>query len=85
MATFGQVRPVDAFNSATENSRSNAGSDTETSGYARTLLLTVPVHTTIQPHRDPDDRVATVISGTWKFSYSPLFGKKALKALPPDT
>ena len=30
-----------------------------------TIQLTVPANTTIQAHDHPDDRIATVISGTW--------------------
>jgi quercetin dioxygenase-like cupin family protein len=50
-----------------------------------TILLRVPAHTTIQAHRHPDDRVVTVISGTWNFGYGPRFDKRALKALPPGS
>jgi quercetin dioxygenase-like cupin family protein len=47
-----------------------------------TILLRVPPHTTIQAHHHPDDRVATVTSGTWNFGYGAQFDEKALKALP---
>jgi quercetin dioxygenase-like cupin family protein len=50
-----------------------------------TILLRVPAHTTIQAHEHPDDRVATVISGTWNFGYGKHFDEKALKALPPGS
>lgn len=46
------------------------------------IRLIVPAHTTIKPHDHPDDRVATVVSGTWYFGYGERFDAKALKALP---
>ena len=50
-----------------------------------TILLTVPAHTRIAAHDHPDDRVATVISGTWYFGYGKKFDEHALKALPPGS
>jgi quercetin dioxygenase-like cupin family protein len=45
-------------------------------------MLRIPPHTKIAAHRHPDDRVATVISGTWYFGYGDRFDSGALKALP---
>jgi quercetin dioxygenase-like cupin family protein len=50
-----------------------------------TILLRVPAHTTIQAHEHPDDRVATVLSGTWHFGYGDRFDEAKLKALPPGS
>jgi len=50
-----------------------------------TILLTVPAHARIAAHDHPDDRVATVISGTWYFGYGKKFDERALKALPPGS
>lgn len=50
-----------------------------------TILLRVPAHTRIAAHRHPDDRVATVISGTWRFGYGPAFSSDSLRALPPGS
>jgi quercetin dioxygenase-like cupin family protein len=47
-----------------------------------TMLLRVGPNTKIEAHAHPDDRVATVISGTWYFGYGPRFDEKALKMLP---
>jgi len=47
-----------------------------------TILLYVPAHTRIAAHRHPDDRVATVVSGTWYFGYGSAFDATALRALP---
>jgi hypothetical protein len=47
-----------------------------------TLLLRVGPNTKIEAHAHPDDRVATVISGTWYFGYGNQFNESALKALP---
>jgi len=57
-----------------------------------TIQLTVPANTTIKAHTHADDRVATVISGTWYFGYGKSFAESALKPLtagsfytePPD-
>lgn len=47
-----------------------------------TMLLRVGPDTKIEAHAHPDDRVATVISGTWFFGYGKQFNEAALKALP---
>ena len=46
-----------------------------------TILLKVAAHTTIAAHLHPDDRVATVIEGTWYFGYGDAFNKSKLKKL----
>jgi quercetin dioxygenase-like cupin family protein len=46
-----------------------------------TIQLTIPPNTRIEAHDHPDDRVATVISGTWYFGYGSVFDEKELKAL----
>jgi uncharacterized RmlC-like cupin family protein len=46
------------------------------------ILLFVPPHTTIQAHSHRDDRMATVVSGTWHFGYGTHFDETALKMLP---
>lgn len=50
-----------------------------------TIQLTVPANTTIQAHDHPDDRMATVVSGTWYFGFGETFTPQALKALPPGS
>jgi pimeloyl-ACP methyl ester carboxylesterase/quercetin dioxygenase-like cupin family protein len=50
-----------------------------------TIQLSVPSNTHIEAHGHPDDRVATVVSGTWYFGYGPRFDDKELKALPPGS
>jgi quercetin dioxygenase-like cupin family protein len=47
-----------------------------------TLRLRVGPNTRIEPHSHADDRVATVVSGTWYFGYGSQFDEKALKELP---
>lgn len=47
-----------------------------------TILLHAPANTRIAAHDHPDDRVATVVSGTWYFGYGSKFDPAALKALP---
>ena len=49
------------------------------------LALRAPANTTIQAHSHKDDRVATVLQGTWYFGYGQKFDEKALKALPPGS
>jgi pimeloyl-ACP methyl ester carboxylesterase len=50
-----------------------------------TIMLRVPAHTKIMAHSHRDDRVATVISGTWHFGYGEKFDEATLKALPPGS
>lgn len=47
-----------------------------------TLLLRIGPNSKIAAHAHPDDRVATVVSGTWYFGYGKEFNEAALKALP---
>src|SRR5271170_6847203 len=47
-----------------------------------TILLRVPAHTKIAAHRHPDDRIATVVSGTWYFGYGAKFDASLARALP---
>ena len=47
-----------------------------------TIMLRVPAHTQIAAHSHRDDRVATVISGTWHIGYGDKFDAANLKALP---
>src|SRR5215470_10868308 len=47
-----------------------------------TIMLLVPAHTKIAAHSHRDDRVATVISGTWHIGYGAEFDEAKLKGLP---
>ncbi len=47
-----------------------------------TIVLFVPPNTTIPAHAHRDDRMATVVSGTWQFGYGDRFDEGALKFLP---
>ena len=49
------------------------------------ILLFVPARTTIQAHSHRDDRMASVVSGTWYFGYGDRFDAKSLKKLPPGS
>jgi pimeloyl-ACP methyl ester carboxylesterase/quercetin dioxygenase-like cupin family protein len=49
------------------------------------IVLSVPPNTTIQAHSHRDDRLATVVSGTWQFGYGDRFDEQALKRLPPGS
>src|SRR5258708_18865616 len=46
-----------------------------------TIQLTIPANVRIQAHTHPDDRVATVISGTWYIGYDVKFDDAKLKPL----
>lgn len=50
-----------------------------------TIMLRVPAHTKIAAHSHRDDRVATVISGTWRIGYGEKFDETKLKALVPGS
>jgi hypothetical protein len=47
-----------------------------------TILLKVAAHTKIPAHLHPDDRVGTVVAGTWYFGYGDKFDERQLKELP---
>ena len=46
------------------------------------IVLKVAANTKIAAHLHPDQRVATVISGTWYFGYGDTFDESKLKKLP---
>lgn len=49
------------------------------------ILLYVPANTTIQAHSHRDDRMATVVSGTWRFGYGSKHDASKLQVLPPGS
>jgi uncharacterized RmlC-like cupin family protein len=49
------------------------------------IILSVPANTTIPAHSHRDDRMATVVLGTWQFGYGDRFEENALKRLPPGS
>jgi quercetin dioxygenase-like cupin family protein len=49
------------------------------------IVLSVPPNTTVPAHSHRDDRMATVVSGTWQFGYGDRFDASALKVLPPGS
>ena len=49
------------------------------------IILSVPANTTIPAHSHRDDRMATVVSGTWQFGYGDRFDEGALKRLLPGS
>jgi len=50
-----------------------------------TLLLRLGPNQKIEAHSHSDDRVATVVSGTWYFGYGRQFDESKLRALPPGS
>ena len=50
-----------------------------------TIVLSVPPNTSIPAHSHRDNRMATVVSGTWQFGYGDQFDTSALKRLPPGS
>src|SRR5262249_47373373 len=50
-----------------------------------TIQLTIPANTRIEAHTHPDDRIATVVSGTWYIGYGSRFDEKSVKALSPGS
>ena len=47
-----------------------------------TILLKVAANTRIPAHLHPDDRIGTVLSGTWYFGYGDKLDESKLKKLP---
>jgi pimeloyl-ACP methyl ester carboxylesterase len=60
-----------------------SGDPTQSGPY--TIQLDVPANTRIEAHDHPDDRVATVVSGTWYIGYGSRFDESQLKALAPGS
>ena len=50
-----------------------------------TIMLRIPPYVQIAAHSHQDDRVATVISGTWYIGYGDKFDGSKVKALPPGS
>src|SRR5260370_39537454 len=50
-----------------------------------TIMLRIPANTRIAAHLHQDDRIATVVSGTWYIGYGHSFNKAELKALAPGS
>jgi pimeloyl-ACP methyl ester carboxylesterase/quercetin dioxygenase-like cupin family protein len=50
-----------------------------------TIQLNVPAGTRIEAHVHPDDRIVSVISGTWHFGYGTSFDENQLKELSPGS
>ena len=50
-----------------------------------TLMLRAGPNLRIQAHSHGDDRVATVIKGTWYFAYGPAFTEATLRPLGPGS
>ena len=50
-----------------------------------TLMLRVAPNVRIQAHSHADDRVATVVKGTWYFGYGQQFNEAALQPLGPGS
>ncbi len=50
-----------------------------------TLMLRAGPNIRIQAHSHGDDRVATVLKGTWYFGYGDRFDEAALRALEPGS
>jgi pimeloyl-ACP methyl ester carboxylesterase len=50
-----------------------------------TIMLKIPANTRIAAHDHQDDRVATVVSGTWYIGYGDRFNSADLKPLPPGS
>jgi len=46
------------------------------------IVLKIAANTKIAAHLHPDQRVATVLSGTWYFGYGDVFDESKLKKLP---
>lgn len=50
-----------------------------------TILLRVPPHTRIAAHSHPDDRVGSVVAGTFNIGYGASFDASRLKPMPPGS
>ena len=64
------------------NTKVLAGDPSKTGLY--TIILSVPANTTIAAHSHRDDRMATVVSGTWRFGYGDRFDEGAEGLTPGE-
>ncbi|HEU5080928.1 MAG TPA: alpha/beta fold hydrolase [Opitutaceae bacterium] len=85
--TLEEIRQVGAISAGTGTSGKSGietvvlkGNPNEPGLY--TIVLRIPAHTRIAAHDHPDDRVASVLSGTWYFGYGDTFDPAAVKSLP---
>jgi len=87
MAEVDTILPIDAGAGTSGvhgiETRVLKGDPTKTGLY--TIRLTIPANTHIKAHQHPDDRIATVIAGTWYIGYGQAFDEKLLKALEPGS
>jgi quercetin dioxygenase-like cupin family protein len=58
--------------------------DPSSGGFSAIVLSVLP-NTTIPAHSHRDDRMATVVSGTWQIGYGDRFEDRALKTLTPGS
>lgn len=47
-----------------------------------TVMIKLPKNTVIKPHSHPDDRIGTVVSGSFYFAFGDSFDESQLKKLP---
>ena len=47
-----------------------------------TVMIKLPKNTVIKPHSHPDDRIGTVVSGSFYFAFGDSFDESQLKRLP---
>lgn len=78
-------RAVAAGTSAVDGIQTSFVTGNPQSAGLYTIMLRIPANTTIAAHSHPDDRVATVVSGTWHFGYGAQFDAEKLRALPPQS
>jgi uncharacterized RmlC-like cupin family protein len=74
---FGARQQTDAAQGASKGDPDHTG--------LYTIMLQIPANTRIAAHDHRDDRVATVVSGTWYIGYGDSFNSADLKALPPGS
>jgi quercetin dioxygenase-like cupin family protein len=81
----GASRAVAAGTSAVDGIQTSFVTGNPQAAGIYTIMLRIPPHTTIAAHSHPDDRVATVVSGTWQFGYGSRFDAEKLRSLPPQS
>jgi uncharacterized RmlC-like cupin family protein len=85
LAAWGRSAQVQAGTSAVAGIQTGTLKGSPTGEGVYTIVLRVPANTRIEAHSHPDDRVATVISGTWQIGYGETFDEAKLKVLPPGS
>lgn len=79
---FSKATPVGPGTSSAQGSQTLVLKGDPSKPGLYSIRVRIPANTRIAAHSHPDDRVSTVISGTWYHGHGKAFDAAGLKALP---